>query len=337
MNYRTTIAGSLPKPSWLAESEKLWPRWLLEGERLDEGQRDATHLAVDVQTQNGIACVSDGEQARIHFVHGFLQTLGGIDAVNTVRRPIRNGRYEADCPAIVGAIARAAPVHAREAAWARDRAPGALKFTLPGPMTIVDTLYDGYYGDRRAAAFAFADVLNAEMHDLVAAGVDVIQLDEPAFNAYTDEVGAWGAAALDRAFAGITARKAVHVCYGYGIDANRAWKNELGSHWDQYAEIFPFLRASVVDEISIELAGSRVPPHVLGLLEGKDVAVGAIDVASDDVETAADVVATLQLAARYVDPARIVASTNCGMAPMRRDIAEAKLAVLGAGADRYFG
>jgi 5-methyltetrahydropteroyltriglutamate--homocysteine methyltransferase len=336
MTYRTTIAGSLPKPGWLAQTETLWPSWRLEGPELREAKDDATRLAIAEQERAGISCVTDGEQSRVHFVHGFLEALDGIDSVNKVRKGIRNDRYEADCPAIVGDIARRHPVHLEEARVARLAASGTLKFTLPGPMTIVDTLYDGHYRDRKTAAFAFARVLNAEIRDLSAAGVDVIQLDEPAFNVFFDEVDDWGIDALDAAFAGVTCRRAVHVCYGYGIDANRRWKSELGAEWDQYAHIFPFLSRSCVDEVSIELAGSRVPPHVLGGLAGKDVAVGVIDVASDTIEDPREVRATLDLAARYVASERIIASTNCGMAPMKRGVAEAKLAALGAGARLAF-
>jgi 5-methyltetrahydropteroyltriglutamate--homocysteine methyltransferase len=332
MRYRTTVAGSLPKPAWLAETEKIWPAWRLSGDALVAGKHDATILAVAEQTRAGIACCSDGEQSRVHFVHGFLEALEGIDPAKRVRRGIRDNRYEADCPSIVGAIRRIHPVHLDDARTARAFAPNALKFTLPGPMTIVDTLYDDHYRDRKAAAFAFAAVLNAEMRDLVDAGVDTIQLDEPAFNVFFAEVEAWGIDAIDLAFDGIAARKAVHVCYGYGIEANIAWKQQLGEHWDQYEQIFPFLSRSRADEISIELAGSHVPPRVLAGLHGKDVAVGVIDVASNAIETPEEVAATIARAAEFVPRERIIASTNCGMAPMPREIAYAKLAALGTGA-----
>lgn len=335
MDYRTTIAGSLPKPAWLAQTETLWPRWRLAGDELHEAKHDATRIAVAEQERAGIDCVTDGEQSRVHFVHGFLEALAGIDTQNKVRKGIRDNRYEADCPSIVGAIERRGPVHLEEARFARQLASGALKFTLPGPMTIVDTLHDAYYRDRKSAAFAFARVINAEIRDLVALGIDVIQLDEPAFNVFLDEVDAWGIDALDAAFDGIRCRRAVHVCYGYGIDANRKWKAELGASWDQYAHIFPFLSRSCVDEVSIELAGSRVPAHVLAALRDKDVAVGVIDVASNTIERPDDVRATLDLAALHVAPERIIASTNCGMAPMPRGVAYAKLAALGHGAGAW--
>jgi 5-methyltetrahydropteroyltriglutamate--homocysteine methyltransferase len=317
---------------WLAEPEMLWPRWRLDGPALREGQHDATRIAVAEQCCAGVECVSDGEQARVHFVHGFLNALDGIDSEMLVRRGIRDDRYDADCPSIVGDVRRHRPVHLDEARWARRCTTGTLKFTLPGPMTIVDTLYDGHYRDRKTAAFAFARVLNEEIRDLVDVGVDVIQLDEPAFNVFFDEVDEWGIDAIDAAFADVGCRKAIHVCYGYGIDANRKWKAELGDAWDQYAHVFPFLSRSCADEISIELAGSRVPPHVLAGLAGKDVAVGVIDVASDIVEQPEHVRATLDLAAEYLPAERIIASTNCGMAPMNREIAYAKLHALGAGA-----
>jgi 5-methyltetrahydropteroyltriglutamate--homocysteine methyltransferase len=332
MAYTTTIAGSLPKPGWLAETEKLWPSWRLAGAELAEGKDDATRVALLEQEHAGIECVTDGEQSRVHFVHGFLEGLAGIDSAKKVRRGIRDGRYEADCPSIVDEVRRPRPVHLDDVRFARASTDRVLKFTLPGPMTIVDTLYDAFYGDRRRAAFAFAKVLNAEIRDLVDAGVDVVQLDEPAFNVFFDEVDAWGIDAVDMAFDGVSCRRAVHVCYGYGIDANRKWKNELGEEWDQYAHIFPFLSRSSVHEVSIELGGSHVPPHVLSNLVGKDVAVGVIDVASDVVETPEAVRATLETAARFVPRERIVASTNCGMAPMRREIAYAKLRALGEGA-----
>ncbi len=335
MRYRTTIAGSLPKPGWLADTEQLWPKWRLTGDELRTAKQDATVIAVAAQERAGIACVTDGEQARVHFVHGFLEALDGIDPDQRVRRGIRNDRYDVECPSIVGDVQRAYPVHLSEARFARQCASGTLKFTLPGPMTIVDTLYDAHYRDRKTAAFAFARVLNEEIRDLVAAGVDVIQLDEPAFNVFFDEVQEWGIDAVDAAFEGVRCRKAVHVCYGYGIDANRKWKADLGEAWDQYAHIFPFLSRSSADEISIELAGSRVPPHVLAEIRDKDVAVGVIDVASDVVEHPEAVRATLELAARHIDPERIIASTNCGMAPMNREIAYAKLRSLARGADSW--
>ncbi|MGA3038604.1 MAG: methionine synthase [Vulcanimicrobiaceae bacterium] len=330
--YPTTIAGSLPKPSWLAETERLWPAWRLEGADLDAAIRDATRIAIFEQMRAGIDLVTDGEQSRQHFVHGFLAGIDGIDFDKKVKRGIRADRYEAECPSVVGPVSRRVPVFLDDVRFAKSLGQ-PVKITIPGPMTIVDTLYDAHYPDRKAAALAFARVIREECEELVAAGVDAIQLDEPAFNVYFEEVEDWGIAALDAALGGLGVIKAVHVCYGYGIEANNNWKKTLGTEWDQYAQLFPFLSQSCVDQVSIELAGSRVPPEVLSLLRNKDAAIGVIDVASDRVETAQDVLATIRLAEKYLPMERIWCSTNCGMAPMRREIAYAKLQAIGAGAE----
>ncbi|HTZ35914.1 MAG TPA: methionine synthase [Stellaceae bacterium] len=328
----TTIAGSLPKPAWLAEPRALWAPWRLAGEALAEAKRDATILAVKLQEDAGIDIVSDGEQSRQHFVHGFLESLEGIDFAAKVRIGIRDNRYEADCPVVTGPLRRRGSVHAGEAALARTHASRALKFTLPGPMTIVDTLADRHYGDRVALAMAFAELLNEEARELAAAGVDVIQFDEPAFNVYLDAVEGWGIEALHRAIAGLSCKTAVHICYGYGIKANIDWKAGLGQEWRQYERIFPALAASRIDQVSLECANSRVPIELLGLLGGKDVLVGAIDVATDHVETPEEVAATIDRAMRHVPADRLFPCTNCGMAPLDRSLAYRKLAALAQGA-----
>jgi 5-methyltetrahydropteroyltriglutamate--homocysteine methyltransferase len=330
--FPTTIAGSLPKPSWLAEPGKLWPQWRLSGGELETGKLDATLLAVKLQEDAGIDIVTDGEQARQHFVHGFLEFVDGIDFANKVEIGIRNDRYKAMVPSVTGALTLRGRVHGREARHARANTAKRLKITLPGPMTIVDTIADRHYGDRVTMALAFADLLNAEARALEADGVDVIQFDEPAFNVYMKEVSTWGIEALHRAVAGLKCKTAVHICYGYGIRANIDWKATLGGEWRQYEEIFPALAASKLSEVSVECFRSKVPPQLLSLLKGKDVQIGVIDVASETIETAEDVAATIESVLQHVPKERILVSTNCGMAPMRRDIAAAKLDALGRGA-----
>ncbi len=328
----TTIAGSLPKPSWLAEPGVLWAPWRLDGEALAEGKRDATLIALKLQEDAGIDIVSDGEQSRQHFVHGFLESVEGIDFGRRVRMGIRNNRYEALVPTVTGKLRRKGAVHAREAMIARLHTNRRLKFTLPGPMTIVDTVADGHYGDREAMAMAFAELLNEEARELAAVGVDVIQFDEPAFNVYLDEVVAWGVEALHRAAEGLRCTTAVHICYGYGIPANIDWKTSLGAEWRQYERIFPALAASRIDQVSLECANSHVPIELLGLLAGKDVLVGAIDVASNRAETPEEVAAVIERALRFVPAERLFPCTNCGMAPLDRTLATQKLAALAAGA-----
>ena len=331
--FPTTIAGSLPKPAWLAETNKLWPQWKAAGEALAEAKRDATLLWLKWQEDAGIDIVGDGEQSRQHFVHGFLEAVEGIDFEHKVKMGIRNNRYDAMVPTVVATLRLRSRVHESEARVARAHTRHKLKFTLPGPMTIVDTIADQHYGDKVKMAMAFAELLNQEARALEAQGVDVIQFDEPAFNVYMDDVKNWGIDALHRAVDGLRCQTAVHICYGYGIKANVDWKASLGSEWRQYEEIFPAIAESRIDQVSVECINSRVPVSLLKLLAGKDVLLGVIDVASDKVETPEEVSRVIGEALQYVPKDRLQACTNCGMAPMDRGIAEAKLAALGAGAE----
>jgi 5-methyltetrahydropteroyltriglutamate--homocysteine methyltransferase len=330
--FPTTIAGSLPKPGWLAETHKLWPRWKAEGEALQEAKSDATLLWIKAQEDAGLDIVTDGEQSRQHFVHGFLEQVEGIDFAHKVEMGIRADRYKAMVPQVVGPLKLKGRVHATEARLARAHTKRKVKFTLPGPMTIVDTVADQYYGDRVRMAFAFAELLNQEALALQADGVDIIQFDEPAFNVYMKDAADWGVQALERAAQGLVCRKAVHICYGYGIAANNEWKKTLGEQWRQYEQVFPALAASSIDQISLECYHSHVPMDLIALLAGKDVMVGVIDVASDVVETPEEVAETIGRALQFVARERLFPCTNCGMAPMDRDIALRKLEALGKGA-----
>jgi len=327
---QTTIAGSLPKPAWLATPQKLWAPWLLEGEVLAEGKRDAVRLALCDQETAGIDIVTDGEQSRRHFVTGYLEHLGGVDFKNTKKVRIRN-RYDADVPQVVAAVSRSRPVHKEDVRFLRAETARPIKFTLPGPMTMVDTLYDAHYRSREKLAMAFAGILNQEARELVAAGADVIQFDEPAFNVYFDEVRDWGIAALEKAAEGLP-KSAVHICYGYGIKANIDWKHTLGVEWRQYEQTFPLLAKSRIDQVSLECANSHVPLELIGLLKGKDVLVGAIDVATDRIETPDDVAEVIRAALKYVAPDHLYPCTNCGMVPLARHVSRGKLRALAAGA-----
>ncbi len=330
--FPTTIAGSLPKPAWLAEPNRLWAPWRLDGAELEAAKLDATLLAIKLQEDAGIDVVTDGEQSRQHFVHGFLENVAGIDFAHKVEIGIRNNRYKAMVPTVTGPLRLKGRVHEPEARHARAHTKHKLKFTLPGPMTIVDTIADQHYGDRVKMAFAFADTLNAEARALERNGVDVIQFDEPAFNVYMDEVTTWGIEALHRAIDGLKCTTTVHICYGYGIKANIDWKATLGGEWRQYEKIFPALAASRINQVSVECRNSKVPMSLLSLLRGKDVLIGVIDVASDEIETPEQVAGTIEAVMKYVPKQHIVAGTNCGMAPMHSNIAQAKLAALGKGA-----
>ncbi len=327
----TTIAGSLPKPSWLAGPEELWAPWLLEGEDLVEAQRDAVRIVLQEQQHAGIDIVTDGEQTRRHFVTTFIEGLDGVDHDHRATVKIRN-RYEASVPRVVGPVSRSHPVYVNDARFLVGETSRPVKYQLPGPMTMADTLADEYFGDREQLAMEFAAILNEEAKGLAAAGVSVIQFDEPAFNVYMDDVKTWGIRALERAARDLTCKTAVHICYGYGIEANIRWKEGLGDQWRQYEDTFPVLAESTIDQVSLEVANSHVPIELLGLLDGKDVMVGVIDVATLEVETPEEVADVIRAAMEYVPVERMVPCTNCGMVPLPRHVARAKMQALGAGA-----
>ena len=327
----TAIVGSLPKPSWLAQPETLWAPWKLEGDALAEGKQDALRAVVQEQQRRGIDIVSDGEQTRQHFVTTFIEHLSGVDFSQRETVRIRD-RYDASVPTVVGAVSREQPVFVDDARFLRSLTDQPVKWALPGPMTMVDTLFDRHYRSREKLAWEFATILNQEARELEAAGVDVVQFDEPAFNVFHDEVRDWGVAALERAAEGLRAETAVHICYGYGIKANNDWKATLGSEWRQYERSFPLLQQSSIDVVSLEGYHSHVPLELVEMVRGKKVMLGVIDVASEQVETPEDVAGTLRSALEFVDADHLVASTNCGMAPLPRSVAQEKLSALAAGA-----
>jgi 5-methyltetrahydropteroyltriglutamate--homocysteine methyltransferase len=328
---QTTTAGSLPKPVWLAERVKLWAPWQFEGEALAEAKRDAVRLVLREQENAGIDIVSDGEQTRQHFVTTFIEHLEGVDFQRRQNVRIR-ARYEANVPVVTGPVSRPQPVFVDDARFLRAETTHPVKFTLPGPMTMVDTLYDDYYGSREKLAWEFARILNEEARELAAVGVDVIQFDEPAFNVFFDEVRDWGVQTLERAAEGLACKTAVHICYGYGIEANNNWKKTLGDEWRQYEQTFPLLQASTIDQVSLECHKSHVPIDLLALLEGKDILVGAVAVADNQIETPEEVAATIREALKYVAPEHLYPCTNCGMVPLTRAAARGKMAALSAGA-----
>ncbi len=327
----TTLAGSLPKPSWLATPQQLWAPWLLDGAALEEGMQDAVRLVLYDQHAAGIDIVTDGEQTRRHFVTTFIENLEGIDFQNKRTVRIRD-RYDAEVPVVVAAVSRRRPVFYEHAKFLRGETDKPIKFTLPGPMTMVDTLFDAHYKSREKLAWVFAEILNAEARELEALGIDIIQFDEPAFNVFMDEVRDWGVATLERAAAGLQCKTATHICYGYGIKANIDWKKTLGAEWRQYESTFPLLARSKIDQISLECANSNVPLDLISLLAGKDIMVGAIDVATEQVETAEQVAQVLRAALKFVAADKLYPCTNCGLVPLSRAAARGKLRALAAGA-----
>ena len=332
---RTTHAGSLPKPSWLADpGAQLFAPWVLSGERLREAQDDAVRLALLEQEEAGIDIVTDGEQRRRHYIWGFLEGLTGTDTERLGRKQTRGGRYvaEQEVARIVGEVTRPGPVMVDALAFAKAHAHRPLKVALPGPMTIVDSTLDEHYRrDEESLAMRFAALLNAEARDLAAAGADVIQFDEPCFNIYLDKVKAWGIRALEAAIEGLPCTTTIHICYSYGIPRVLAWKRK-NTEWGQYEVTLALLRETRIDQISIECAASGVDPAVLEAARGKDVLLGVVDVGTDEVESPELVAARIRKALPYVDPRRLFPCTDCGLVPRTRQAARGKLRVLVEGA-----
>ena len=331
---RTTIVGSLPKPTWLAEPGLLRAPWRISGEALQEAKDDAVRLALIEQEDAGLDVVCDGEQRRRHYIWGFLEGLTGMDTEQLGAKRARGGRYAEQTPAarIVGNVARPAPVFLDALRFARANTRRALKVTLPGPMTIVDSVLDEHYrADEKSLALRFAELLNAEARELAAAGADVIQFDEPCFNVYVDKVADWGIAALERCAEGVKAKKAVHICYGYGTPSVLAWKSR-NQDWGHYGKTLPLLAESSIDQVSVECAASGVDVSVLGVLKGKEVLLGVIDVGTENVETPELVAERIRKALPYVAPERLFPCTDCGLVPRSREAARGKMRALAAGA-----
>ena len=328
------IVGSLPKPSWLAEPNTLRAPWRLSGDELRQAQDDAVRLAIVEQEDAGLDVVTDGEMRRRHYIWGFLEGLTGIDMAQTARKRTRGGRYTdvMDAPRVIGDLARPVPIFAGACRLARRMTTRRLKVTLPGPMTMADEVADERYGgDMRTLAMRFAAILNAEARDLVDAGADVIQFDEPCFNIYVEEVEAWGIEALERCLDGVRATRAVHVCYGYGTPLVLAWKSQ-NTEWGHYAVTLPLLAKSSVHQVSVECTASGIDPAVLATLAGKDVLAGVIDVGTEVVESPEQVAGRIRRLLPYVPADRLKPCTDCGLVPRSRPAARGKMRVLAAGA-----
>jgi 5-methyltetrahydropteroyltriglutamate--homocysteine methyltransferase len=329
-----SIVGSLPKPVWLAQPRMLKAPWRLAGADLSEAQDDAVRIAILEQEEAGLAVVTDGEVRRRHYIWGFLDGLTGVDTERLTKKQTRGGRYAetTEVARIIGPVERNAPVFVDACRFARPLTQRLLKATLPGPMTIVDTVADEHYRtDRKTLAMRFASILNQEARDLVAAGADIVQFDEPCFNIYLEEVEAWGIEALEQCMDGVSARKAVHVCYGYGTPTVNAWKSQ-NTDWGHYRFTLPLLARSSVDQISVECASSGVDLKVLAEVKGKDVLFGAVGVATDDVESPNLVADRIRAALRYVAPDHLRPCTDCGMVPRSRGAARGKMRALADGA-----
>jgi 5-methyltetrahydropteroyltriglutamate--homocysteine methyltransferase len=332
---RTMIVGSLPRPVWLADpqQQRVYTSHRLEGEALREAQDDAVVLALRDQEVAGLDIVTDGEQRRRHYIWGFCEGLEGLDFTRLVKLETRGNRYGVlvDAARVVGPIRRPRSILLEALRFVKRHTTKPVKMTLPGPMTTADTLADEHYGNRRALAADLARVLNEEALELAENGCDIVQFDEPCFNIYLDDVEDWGIRLLEAAAKGVTAKRAVHICYGYGIPVVLAWKTK-NTDWSHYGRTLPLLATSSIDQISVECAASGVDPSVLGLARGKDLMVGVIDVGSDEIEPAETVAKRIRVAMEYVPPDRLFPCTDCGMVPRTRAAARGKMRALAEGA-----
>ncbi len=332
---RTTIAGSLPKPPWLADPDhQLFAPWVVPRERLWEAQQDAIRLALAEQAAAGLDIVTDGEQARRHYIWDFLDGLTGTDTHGTVKKRTRGDRYAVpqDVARIVGELSRPRPIMVDVLRFVKQHTTRPVKVALPGPMTIIDTTADEYYrDDEKTQAMRWAALVNAEARDLAAAGADIVQIDEPCFNVYLDKFEEWGVEALEAAIDAVSCTTAVHICYSYGIPLVLEWKQQ-NTEWGQYGVTLPRLARSRIHQVSVEFAASRVDPAVLASAGDKGIVLGVIDVGTEAVESVEIVADRVRKALTYVPPERLYLSTDCGMVPRSRAAAYGKLRALVAGA-----
>jgi 5-methyltetrahydropteroyltriglutamate--homocysteine methyltransferase len=331
---RASIVGSLPKPAWLAEPEKLRGAWRLPPDLLVEGTDDAVKLWADEQERASLDVITDGEQRRRHYIWGFIESLMKVDFDQLGLRKSRGQRYvqQTQAPRVLGQMHWSGPVLTEGLRFLKSRTNRPVKITLPGPMTVADSVIDEFGGRSDADfAMAYAKLLNKEVRALSEAGADVIQIDEPCFNIYLEAVDEWGIEALETAFAGVTAKRAVHICYGYGVPQVLAWKS-ANMDWNQYHHTLPLLAKSSIDQVSVECAASGINLEVLELLKGKEVMVGVIDVGTEDIETPDVVAKRIEAALRFVPPEHMIACTDCGLVPRSRHAAVGKMHALARGA-----
>jgi 5-methyltetrahydropteroyltriglutamate--homocysteine methyltransferase len=331
---RATIVGSLPKPGWLAVPNILQAPWKVPSEDLPEALVDATRLSVESQVAAGLDVVTDGEQRRRHYIWGFLDGIAAVDTANLALKPTRGQRFRNEAPVarLVGEPEWPGPLQVEQLRAIRALTDRPVKVTLPGPMTIVDSVLDTV-GRRSTAdlAMVFADLLNREAKALAEAGAAVVQFDEPCFNIYLDQARDWGIAALERASAGVGTTTGVHICYGYGGSEVTDWK-AANRDWSHYEQSLALVARTDIDQVSIETAAVGVDIGVIELLRGKDVLLGLVNVGSETVETPEDIAVGLRRALGHVAPQRLFACTDCGLVLRSRAAAAAKMRALVAGA-----
>jgi 5-methyltetrahydropteroyltriglutamate--homocysteine methyltransferase len=289
--------------------------WRIAPPLLEQAQDDATELAVRAMERAGIDVVTDGEIRRESYSNYFATALDGLDVEQPGTTVGRSGQDVA-VPRVVGEIGRPRPVQASDVAFLRGITDRTIKATVPGPFTMSQQAQDEHYGDPRSVALAYAEAVNEELHDLVAAGADVVQLDEPWLQARPEQAREYAVAAIDRALEGIEAETELHICHGYA-----AVVREKAQRYAFLTE----LDASSVGQVSIEAAQPRLDLSVLRALPSKRIAVGVLDLNDPDVEAVDVIAGRIRQALEHVDPERLVLAPDCGMKYLPRETAYGKL------------
>jgi 5-methyltetrahydropteroyltriglutamate--homocysteine methyltransferase len=330
----TTVIGSWPKPDWLSSKDHDRTGWVadrvwrFEGAELSAMQDEATRWAVREQESTGVAIVTDGEIRRDDYVYHLLRHLDGFDFDQRVSKIARSGSWRWNQPSITGPITSKAPALRPEYEFVQGITDRNVKVTLPGPMTIIDSVNDAYYHDEEALAMALAQVIQQEVRALADAGCSIVQFDEPSFARYPDKLERFGARALNACVAGVDGiTTAVHVCRGYPI------VDYAKSRADSYERIFPLLAATAIDHVSIEASGESFDWRILDLLRGKGVILGTVDVGASEVESVAHIRARLAKALEWVDPWKLFPAPDCGLVFLAPEVAKQKLIHLTAAAD----
>jgi 5-methyltetrahydropteroyltriglutamate--homocysteine methyltransferase len=328
----TSLVGSYAQPDWLIDREKLRGRfpprvratelWRVDPQYIEEAQDDATRLAILDQERAGLDIVTDGEMRRESYSNRFATALEGVDVDNPGTALDRSG-HPNPVPRVVGPVARRHPVQVRDAEFLLAHTSRTTKMTVPGPFTMSQQAQDDYYGSPDAVGMAYADAVREEIVDLLEAGVDVVQVDEPYMQARPEAAREYGLDVLKRATDGIDGTLAVHICFGYA-----AIIHDRPSGYS----FLPELAATDCEQVSIETAQSGLALDVLDSLGAKTIILGVLDLSTADVETPDTVAERIRRAFPHADAARLIAAPDCGMKYLPRDAAFAKLQALVAGA-----
>ncbi|MGH3302553.1 MAG: hypothetical protein ACRDOK_12875 [Streptosporangiaceae bacterium] len=332
MLFPTSLVGSYPQPDWLIDRGRLAGRfpprvratelWRVAPDYLREAQDDAALLAIRAQEDAGLDIVTDGEVRRESYSNAFATALDGVDVDNPGTALDRSG-HQNPVPRITAPIRRCRPVNVADVRFLRAHTGRTIKVTVPGPFTMAEQAQNDYYPSKEAAAFGYAEAVNAEVADLFAAGADIVQLDEPYLQARPAAARQYGVKVLNAALDGVPGTTAVHLCFGYA-----AIIHERPSGYS----FLPELADSAASQISIETAQSGLDCAVLADLAGKTIILGVLDLSDATVETAEVVADRVRRALPYVPAERIVLAPDCGMKYLPRESAFGKLAAMGRAA-----